>query len=89
MDYLVANVSYIIAGTVVVLILLSCIIILKPKEGVLISFFGGKIIREITTNGIYFKLPFPINICSSKVDLSVRPINKITTYIKKMNCLLQ
>ncbi|NRB70234.1 MAG: hypothetical protein HRU48_23280 [Vibrio sp.] len=39
--------------------LLSCIVIVGPREGRIIQVFGGSVAKSITTQGIHFKLPDP------------------------------
>lgn len=56
--------------------LTSCIIIVKPKTGVLVHQFGGAVIREISSPGIYFKLPAPIHTTGRKIPLSLDSVTE-------------
>lgn len=73
------------AACFLLLWLSTSIMILKPKEGRVIFLLGGKVVREIERDGIYFKMPFPIHTASKKIDLSVRPFSRIDADIKAKN----
>ncbi|AKO77656.1 hypothetical protein EN12_21260 [Vibrio cholerae] len=63
-------------GVAVFALLSSMIVIVKPKQGVLINFFGGRIVREISEPGIYFKLPAPIHGVADKVSFDIFQITE-------------
>ncbi|MFS1429137.1 SPFH domain-containing protein [Vibrio splendidus] len=54
--------------------LCTSVLIVKQKQGVLINFLGGRIVREIENPGIYFKLPAPFQMVAAKAELEVFPI---------------
>lgn len=67
----------IIASIIAVVLLAwlsTCIMIVKPKQGYLINFLGGRIVREIEKPGLYFKLPTPIQMVAAKAELEVFPV---------------
>lgn len=59
-----------------VIFMMSCIITVKPKSGVLIHQFGGAVIREISNPGVYVKLPYPINTVGKRVSLSTESVTE-------------
>ncbi|WP_176440639.1 SPFH domain-containing protein [Vibrio sp. V17_P4S1T151] len=63
----------------VFVLLASMIVIVKPKQGVLINFFGGRIVREISEPGIYFKLPAPIHGVANNVSFDIFQITEDCT----------
>lgn len=63
-------------GVAVLALLSTMIVIVKPKQGVLINFFGGRIVREISEPGIYFKLPAPIHGVADNVSFDIFQIKE-------------
>lgn len=52
----------------------SCAVIVKPKKGKLVHQFGGRVVRELSSPGLYFKFPAPIQTTSKTIDLSLQSV---------------
>ena len=65
--------------------LLSCIVIVGPREGRIIQVFGGSVAKSITTHGIHFKFPAPIPTVSSKIPLSQYEISETIESVRTSN----
>lgn len=66
-----AGVGGVFLLVITVSLLKSCFFIVRPKEGCFVTFFGGSIQRVITEQGLYLKLPWPIQQRTQTYDLSM------------------
>lgn len=65
--------------------LFSCIVIVGPREGRIVQVFGGKVSKVLTTQGIHFKLPAPINTVSRKITLSQFEVSEMLQSVRTSN----
>lgn len=63
----------------------SCIVVVGPREGRIIQVFGGRVSKVITTQGIHFKLPIPINTVSRKITLSQFEVSEMLQSVRTSN----
>ncbi len=63
----------------------TCIVIAGPREGRIVQIFGGKVSKVITTQGIHFKLPAPINTVSKKITLSQFEVSEMLQSVRTSN----
>lgn len=63
--------ALILAGIPLVFWLFSMLILLQPRQAVMVySWVGGAVQRTITEPGLYFKLPWPLQSTSKKISLA-------------------
>jgi regulator of protease activity HflC (stomatin/prohibitin superfamily) len=63
----------------------SCIVVVGPREGRIVQVFGGKVSKVLTTQGIHFKLPAPINTVSRKITLSQFEVSEMLQSVRTSN----
>ena len=63
----------------------SCIVVVGPREGRIVQVFGGKVSKVLTTQGIHFKLPVPINTVSKKITLSQFEVSEMLQSVRTSN----
>lgn len=63
----------------------SCIVVVGPREGRIVQVFGGKVSKVLTTQGIHFKLPVPINTVSRKITLSQFEVSEMLQSVRTSN----
>jgi regulator of protease activity HflC (stomatin/prohibitin superfamily) len=78
---------FILGGLTVILgaWMFSCIVIVGPREGRIVQVFGGKVSKVLTTQGIHFKLPAPINTVSRKITLSQFEVSEMLQSVRTSN----